>query len=75
MDYKTGRCSKDEYRIRFRNELKLVPFSLVREDLERLSEGKDLVLLCWEKYPDFCHRYLVSDWLKENGIFCEEFLT
>ena len=65
MDYKNGRC---------RNELRLVPFPLVRKDLERFSDGKDLILLCWEKYPDFCHRYLVSDWLKEHGIYCEEFL-
>ena len=32
-------------------------------DLERLSNGNDCVLLCYEKSTDFCHRHLVADWL------------
>lgn len=38
----------------------------VYEDLERLSNGNDCVLLCYEKPLDFCHRHLVADWLSEK---------
>lgn len=36
------------------------------------SESVHLVLLCYEKDGDFCHRKLVSDWLNERGIPCKE---
>lgn len=37
------------------------------------DKGKvDIVLLCYEKPTDFCHRHLVANWLSENGIPCEE---
>lgn len=32
----------------------------------------DIVLVCYEKSTDFCHRHLVANWLRENGIECEE---
>lgn len=32
------------------------------DDLFELSNGKDVVLLCYEKPTDFCHRHLVRDW-------------
>lgn len=38
----------------------------VYRDLERLSGGKDCVLLCYEKSTDFCHRHLVADWLSKG---------
>lgn len=38
----------------------------VYNDLERLSGGKDCVLLCYEKSSDFCHRHLVSEWLNKE---------
>lgn len=40
--------------------------------LTKLSNGLDIVLLCYEKPSDFCHRHLVEKWLKENGIECTE---
>ena len=51
----------------------LTPKKVV-EDLMFLSEGKDVVLLCYEKLGDFCHRHLVANWLNDNGIDCEEFI-
>ena len=34
---------------------------------------KDVVLLCYEKPPQFCHRHLVAKWLeKELNIKVEE---
>lgn len=33
-----------------------------------------LVLICYEKPEDFCHRTLVSKWFKQNNIKCEELI-
>lgn len=38
----------------------------VIKDLSQLSQGKDIVLLCYEKPNDFCHRHLVAEWLNKN---------
>ncbi len=35
--------------------------------------GKDSVLLCYENYNQFCHRFIVAEWLeKELGIKIKE---
>jgi len=35
--------------------------------------GESAVLLCWEKSGEFCHRRIVSNWLKEKlGIEVDE---
>lgn len=45
----------------------------VIKDLEKLSGGRDIVLLCYEKPNQFCHRHLVAYWMKsELGIEIEE---
>ena len=61
------------YMDRYNKEI-LTPLSVnkVVYDLFEMSEGKDVVLLCYEKADHFCHRFLVSDWLKENGYYVEE---
>lgn len=33
----------------------------------------DIVLICFEKPSDFCHRHLVANWLTKNGFTCEEY--
>lgn len=45
---------------------------VVYNELMKLSGGKDIVLICYEKPTDFCHRHLVAEWLTNNGIKCEE---
>ena len=44
-------------------------------DLESFKKNKDsiIVLVCYEKSGDFCHRHLVANWLNENGYKCEEY--
>ena len=32
-----------------------------------LSGGKDVALCCYEKPDDFCHRHLLSKWIKEKS--------
>lgn len=46
----------------------------VLKDLHTMGEGKDVVLLCYEKPTEFCHRSLVRDWFLENGIKCKELI-
>lgn len=31
-----------------------------------------IVLICYEKPTDFCHRHLVADWFNKYGITCSE---
>lgn len=51
---------------------KLNPNTVVNE-LSKISNGKDVVLLCHEKEGDFCHRRLVAEWLeKELNIKVKE---
>jgi uncharacterized protein (DUF488 family) len=43
----------------------------VIEDLQKIANTKDtdkIILLCYEKPGDFCHRHLVADWLTKNGL-------
>lgn len=49
-------------------ELKHLCHKSVYEDI-------NIVLLCYEKPSDFCHRHLVAEWLIDNGFECEEFKT
>ena len=35
-------------------------------DLANLSNGKDIVLICYEKPGNFCHRHLVAEWLDSH---------
>lgn len=44
----------------------------VVKELEELSGGKNIALLCYEKSGDFCHRNIVADWLRRNGYPCSE---
>ena len=44
----------------------------VVEEILRLSEGKDAVLICYEKPDEFCHRHLLAEWLILHGYDCKE---
>lgn len=46
--------------------------SVVRELRQKVPEGNDIALVCYEKPMDFCHRHLVSAWLRRNGIESKE---
>jgi len=62
----------DYYIYHFNNEvLDKLSVSLVIEDLQKIANTKDtdkIILLCYEKPGDFCHRHLVADWLTKNGL-------
>lgn len=37
------------------------------------ASSDDITLICYERPGDFCHRNLVSKWLREAGFDIEEF--
>lgn len=67
-DYKSGKLSPAEYTQRYISAVlaKLTPHS-VRKQLFSKAYGKDVILLCYEKKPSFCHRHIVNEWLKGDG--------
>lgn len=49
----------------------------VLKELKRIAGTNDvdrIVLVCYEKSDNFCHRHLVSKWFSENGIVTEEYV-
>ena len=45
----------------------------VLSELDRLSQGKAICLVCYEKPSDFCHRHIVAEWFNSQGVPCKEF--
>lgn len=52
--------------------LRSTTFPYSQNYLERCSEGKDVALVCYEKNPFECHRSIVAEWFKYNGVEVEE---
>lgn len=46
--------------------------SVVTELQKLTGNAENIVLLCYERPEDLCHRHLVARWLTENGYPCEE---
>lgn len=75
--HKEGKISDGEYCDRYRSKV-LEPnrdkiIGQVGSLRERAAaQGKDVYLFCYERPGDFCHRYLVSNFLNENGVECRE---
>lgn len=44
----------------------------VWKELNLLTDGKPFALMCYEHPDDFCHRHLVSAWLRQAGYEIEE---
>lgn len=57
---------ENTYTPKFNRKLELLNPNQVMNDLHKLSEGKNVVLLCHEAEGEFCHRRLVAKWLKEK---------
>jgi len=56
----------EQYDIEFQKILdKLNPVTIY-DDLTNLSQGKDIVLLCYEKDVNDCHRQKVGNWLESK---------
>lgn len=53
------------------NLSKTTPERVISE-LQKLANGRKIVLICGEIIPLFCHRRIVDTWLTESGFDVEE---
>lgn len=70
-DYKRSR-DKDDYIRRYHEEV------LCKIDIEKLiralsKAGEYVILLCYERSDDFCHRHLLAEYLRSKGIDVVEY--
>ena len=73
--WKKGESTNEGYSESYEGYLETLDKAEIREDFKPyVGEGKDCVLLCYEKSGDFCHRHVLADWLeKKFGWKIEEF--
>lgn len=69
-----NKISTEQYSSLFLHQLsQLNPHIVMKELLEFGKREKDVILLCYEKPGEFCHRHLVANWFNKNGYFVEEY--
>lgn len=71
LNYKNGKGTQEEkervYEKAFRNMLARLDVNTVYAQLQKAAGGRnDFVLMCFEKEGDFCHRFIVADWLRKS---------
>ena len=81
-DIKNGKITQEQYARRYFEEIgasiKKLGFSGSNEYFAKMvseiaSEGWDaMVLLCYEKPQEFCHRHLLSALMRKNGFDVQE---
>lgn len=68
--YKEGYISQEMYTEVYNKFLKQNWFRF--KDFLVAHQNENIVMLCYEKATDFCHRHLLRKFLNEVGIKCEE---
>ena len=63
----------DEYIKRYKAMLDKLDGDEVVENIELLVGSDNICLLCYERSKKFCHRHLVSEWLRSYGYESEEY--
>lgn len=75
--YKSGKINDIEYRTLYQEMVldKLAPAKVVTElyDMYDNEEYASCVLLCYENANKFCHRHLVTEWLKDANFYVVEY--
>lgn len=74
--YKAGTTTQEEYAKQYLNFLSTVHWSEVIDkfyDISERNDDKDLVLCCYEKPADFCHRHILAKYLTEKGLTVNEY--
>lgn len=59
----------DDFAEQYVARLEEIGLEKIVSDLARIGEknrDRPLVLLCWEKPSEFCHRHVLGDWIQEN---------
>lgn len=71
LAWKNEQVDKIIYKIKYLNELRergLQPDE-VKEKLLKVANGMDIILCCYERPDDFCHRHILNEWLSGDGEF------
>jgi len=68
----SGACSHEEYLKKYQEILNRLDPHQVIKNIQAFSGGRDVALCCYEKPGDFCHRHLLSEWLRNNGYDVNE---
>lgn len=61
----------DAYTKKFNEYLTTLDAESLLKELESIStqnDNKDIVLICYEKSANFCHRHLVANWLNKSNL-------
>lgn len=71
MQYKNKEINEEEYTKQYYEQVlnNLDPKKVLEEIDELTQYANYVVLLCYEKPSDFCHRHIVGTWLSENTEF------
>ena len=58
----------EKYTNRFNKEIlsKISPQDFINDIKKITNNAENVVLLCYEKPSDFCHRHLVAEWINDN---------
>ena len=75
--HKDGVIDDAEYTRRYREKVLEGNRDKIFEGIKKIQQiaqqqNTDAYLYCYCKPGDFCHRYLVNNFLNENGIVCQE---
>jgi uncharacterized protein YeaO (DUF488 family) len=70
MDWKNGKKDDEaigHYIRMYKSKvLRKLDAQKIYNNLKLLSKGKDVVLICYEKPNEFCHRHLLAEFLEEK---------
>lgn len=72
--YKDGVITVEEYRKQYLQHLETVRWTEVLRRLEKYAPD-GAVLCCYEKPNDFCHRHILSEYMRESGYEVMEILV
>ena len=64
--HKAGEISEEQFKAEYVAQLDKIGADVIGTDLQ------NMILCCYEKTGDFCHRHILAKWLRDNGYECEE---
>jgi uncharacterized protein YeaO (DUF488 family) len=70
--YKKGTVTEKQFETAYTEQLNASGIN--SQYLSKLLVTEDILLLCWEKPGQFCHRHILREWLNSNNCKCEEYV-
>lgn len=70
--YKTGNLDWDDFVVEFKRQMKQGETLTALRELYKKAKTEDVILVCYEKDYNMCHRKLIGDFIAGYGIQYEE---